>query len=857
MNTTLLLYFNDQWRRIDLYEDLPISLTIQELDITDFQTRKSAFSKVFTIPATSNNSNWFEHYYEVNGTDFNPLVKIPAVVQYRGTDIFNGVLRMNSVIINSVSSIDFEVYLMSDVGDFISEIKNLTLADLDYTDLVHDLTYDNVVTSWSATTNDTDGLFGGQIIYPLINDGLIYPGTGSTPDWNYRFDTATGFDNPSYPVPPTSFKPAIRIKSIIDRLFDKTSYKLKSEFFETDYFRSIYMSMFNNGQIGLGTQDSNDQVNQNIFKAFSTQQTIEYKGARSFPFRFSKRLPGSYDPLNNFYNTNNGTFQAPYQGTYYFNLRFNYQSHDILQISGNFNIVVKKGTDPTNLKNGFLVYQSPKYDLGIGFSGLKKGSPNLFFDVAMSPGEYIGIFIEEYNAYSAIGYSKPPGRYTISPYNDLGIDDDNIQYDLYNGPPLLTGNTVNVKSGVEDMNAADFLRNIATMFNLVFIQDENDKSILITPYNWYYNEEDRVERDWTQKLDLNSTYKIEPLSFDLSKEINFQYDVGSEEYLNKIFEDQNDYTYGRYRFVSDSNLLTGEKDYTLNFAATPTTSVLNAPNFIIPAVYREENSYKELPYSSKSHIFFWVGNRYAYKDIYKQIPGYWYMLSGGTAIQQTTYPCVSHLSTIDVQLPSLVSDLSFGSTFDFFGNFNDQPVQFTQYNLYDTWWRDYIENNYSNETRRLTGRFFLKPIDLYETQLTDKIYIKDSFYRVEKITDGNLIDNNLTEVSLIKEIGGYYKITPPAPFYPIAPNQAYPGIPLAVNFTGYTGTTSTPVCNGTASTEPLVLFGSLPLSNLDEIWYDTGGYYTPLPIGTYLRNISDTQLFLVIDKQGRILEQNC
>lgn len=859
MDTTLLLNISGVWERIDIYDDIDISVTYQELDVTNLSVRKTNYTKTFTVPATSNNSKLFEHYYEVNGLDFNPLTKIPAVVQYRGTDIFNGTLRMNSVTIGKNGAVDYEVYIIGDVGDFVSEIKNLTLRDLDYTDLLHELNYDNVFQSWYAKDNDVDGLFGGDIIYPLINDGLVYQGTGSTADWEYRFDTPTGFDNPLYPVPPTAFKPAIRLRSVIDRLFDKTNYTLQSEFFDTDYFKSIYMSMFNNGQIGLGTQTAEDQQNQNIFKAFSTPRNLLYEGNRTFAFPFSDLLPGGYDPLNNFYNTNFGTFQAPYQGTYYFNLRFNYQSHDLLQVAGNFNIVVMKGTDPSSLlTTGGIVYQSPHYELGIGFTGLKSGSPNLFFDVTMSPGEYIGIFIQEYNAYGAIGFSKPKGSYSILPYDDIGIVDNFIQYDLYNGPFLTGQNTVDVKSGIADFNSVEFLKDIIKLFNLVIVQNENDNTIDFIPYNWYFNESERNERDWTQKLDLNSNYLVEPLSFDLSKNINFQYTEATDEYLNKIWEDQNDYTFGRYRFVSSSNLLTGENDYEVNFAATPTTAVLNAPNFIIPAFYKEENSYKQLPYSSKAHIFFWVGNRYAYKDKNKQIEGEWYMLSGSTAVAQTTYPCVSHLSSLDVHIPDLVSDLSFGSTFDFFGNVNDQPVNFTKFNLYDTFWRNYVENNYSNETRRLTGKFFLKPTDVYYTKFTDKIFIKDSFYRLEKVTDASLIDNKLTQVSLIKERGGYYKVTPPAPFYFLEPNEPYPGVVSPTYFTGYTGSSITTVCDGTAPTRELLVFGSLPLTNLQEVWYDTGLMtFSPLPIGTYLRNTTDTTNYVVIDKQGRILEQDC
>jgi hypothetical protein len=56
MDTSLILYLNGQWKTVDLYEDLPISVVIQETDITDFQGRKSPYSKQFSVPGTNNNN---------------------------------------------------------------------------------------------------------------------------------------------------------------------------------------------------------------------------------------------------------------------------------------------------------------------------------------------------------------------------------------------------------------------------------------------------------------------------------------------------------------------------------------------------------------------------------------------------------------------------------------------------------------------------------------------------------------------------------------------------------------------------------------------------------------------------------
>ncbi len=116
------------------------------------------------------------HNVTANGIDFNPLTRIDCVVQYRGTDIFTGILRLSAVIENP-NYTDYEVYIMGNVGDFASEIRNLTLQDLNWTDLQHELTYTAITQSWECKNNDTDGLFGGKVLYPMINYGLPYNGT--------------------------------------------------------------------------------------------------------------------------------------------------------------------------------------------------------------------------------------------------------------------------------------------------------------------------------------------------------------------------------------------------------------------------------------------------------------------------------------------------------------------------------------------------------------------------------------------------------------------------------------------------------------------------------------------------------
>jgi hypothetical protein len=854
MDTSLILFLNGEWKLVDLYEDLPISVMIQETDITDFQGRKSPYSKQFSVPGTNNNNKVFDQYFEVNGIDFNPLVKISAVVQYRGTDIFTGTLRLQSVIIND-TFIEYEVYIIGEVGDFISEIKDKTLQDLNYTDLQHELTYDNIVLSWEAKNNEVDGLFGGAVIYPMVNQGLPYPSSSSaeTPDFSYSFSATSSFSSSGNPISVNYFKPAIRLSEVTKRIFQQTSYSVNSDFFETDYFKSIYMDTFQNGKLEVDVASA--VTNQNLFISYRENITFRYEGDRTLRIPFTKTLPGSFDPLNNFYETP-GSFRAPYLGDYSFNVRFNYKSLDNLQYRGSFRLVAKVGSSPTELVS--TVWTSPEYKVGVRFpDGFQNGSVNEFFTVNMVPGLFVGLFIEELDDYFAIGFSDKRGIYTFTPFNSGGVVDNFIRWDLYVSPTLSGTKTIDFKLGVPNLKCEEFLKALIIMFNLVVVQEKDSRTLKIIPYNEYYNEPDRVEKDWTQKLDLTSSYRIEPLSFDLSKELDYTYTKGSEEYLNKLFEDANEFNYGRFKYISSSNLLTSTQTYEIPFAALPTSGVTNAPNFIIPQTYRLLNN-QQVAYTAKPHIFFWTGNRYAYTDALKQQEGYWYMIDdSGIVRQQTTYPCVSHLSSLDIYDPNFVSDLNFASTFDYFGNSNIYPVQNTPYTLYNSFWIDYINNNYSNETRRFIGKFWLYPLDIYETSLTDKIYIKDSFYRIEKISEGNLIDPTLTEVSLIKERGGYYNITPPAPFYFVEPNAPYPVLTGFTSFTCFVNLDPFFVCNGTAAVTTLYKQNNLPIQNGSILYIFNGGNYIPLSQGTYVRDTTSSTTFVVINNIGQIIQSTC
>lgn len=179
--------------------------------------------------------------------------------------------------------------------------------------------------------------------------------------------------------------------------------------------------------------------------------------------------------------------------------------------------------------------------------------------------------------------------------------------------------------------------------------------------------------------------------------------------------------------------------------------------------------------------------------------------------------------------------------------------------VYNTFWKTFNENIYSPETKRFTGRFFFRPINIDQFSLTDKIFIKDSYYQIEKINEADLISDKLTEVSLIKERGGYYKVEPPAPVYTLSGNTAYPGFQPAFSTLSYTSTTQSEVCDSTAPQTILYSFGPGTFITGQKVYYDTGTQLKLVPIGTFVKDATapgfDT--FVVADNQGRLIQINC
>jgi hypothetical protein len=160
---------------------------------------------------------------------------------------------------------------------------------------------------------------------------------------------------------------------------------------------------------------------------------------------------------------------------------------------------------------------------------------------------------------------------------------------------------------------------------------------------------------------------------------------------------------------------------------------------------------------------------------------------------------------------------------------------------------------YSKEFRKIQAQIWLTPQEIADVKLTDKIYIKNASYRIERINDADLTVEKLTDVTLIRDIVEYYKQTSsdlPSPIYSLEPNAIAPQLTGYSEDYFYVSINYDEVCQSTASYVQLRWFG--PFNFTGTIVYDTN--FNVIPFGTFLRRQLTTPLCVVADYGGTIEE---
>lgn len=696
---------------IDLYETEPLKLNFSIEDITSTDA-KSTFSRVFRVPSTLKNNEFFAMAFLIEGIDYDVTVKVPAEIEVGGAFFRAGHIRLQNIYRNEEQGrIDYELLFLGETRDFSSLIGEKRLCDLDgnaagYT---HILNYANVVQSWNAfpqSTSGTAGLYSGDILYPLADHGNTYNGSGVAQESEIKTVGSSRFTQNSHPLEPERFKPMIRAKSIIDMIFAQTPYTYTSSFLTGTFFKKIYVSAWGNDASIEAQTNQTEQLMQ-----------VTFPGIYSWTGVTNMQIPcynEVYDPGNN-YSPNPFPLPAfaytcPLTGVYDFTA------------SGYINAVPDPFTGPAGglveiWVNGVVAASGPFASSGIS---------DVTLSTTLSAGDYVQMFTQ-WSANTNFGSYIEDATFTCT------------------GAPGLLDPTFLLDCEYKQI---DFLRDILKVFRCVMAPDkDNPNNFIIEPWISYVTTGETY--DWSEKVDRTKDFQIEPLFYTQTDEIQFLFSE-DEDWLNKYNQDAYKQVYGQLIFDSGNELLADTRDITVGFAPTPTIQVEGeAPTstWIIPQPHTHDSeggATVHLPIKPVTRLLFYNG--------LKATPATWYFNNGGVSTAWNQYPQVSYQEAPNPLVPPSSNGLNLNWD-KWFAYYGTQVPNFNQYagqSLFERYWSGYIGSLYNKYARRVTCHVILNSVDLQNFSFDDIIFIDGVYYIPEKIIDAPIGEKASVKVQLIK-----------------------------------------------------------------------------------------------------------
>ena len=261
-----------QYQVLDLFSSIPIKVTRSYADLTDISKKNSDTALNVILPGSKTNNAFFENFFDVDVQSFKFSAVNKALCQVLIDDepYFTGYLRLNKIKIEN-SSVEYDCSLFSTVGNLFGDIGNNQLIDLNFDDpeytFNHEFNTTNVINKWSFSNFGINGEKPFTYIYPVVHNGYLYSGntpnlSGGTLNSQTRLYTSSPIlagsyantaaalaagvrpfriNTPGQGILNNQLKPAISVWNLMHLLFKEYGYKIKSDFMNTPWMKTLYM----------------------------------------------------------------------------------------------------------------------------------------------------------------------------------------------------------------------------------------------------------------------------------------------------------------------------------------------------------------------------------------------------------------------------------------------------------------------------------------------------------------------------------------------------------------------------------------------------------------------------------------
>jgi len=703
----LRLYCNGS--EVDLYQDESVNLTLQFTDLQSINAATGSYSQTFRIPATQNNLDILGQVPSTTAVGVNLKTKIAAELVDNTLPIMRGFCQVKQIYLQKEKYADIELVFFGGAVDLKTAIGDGMLSDLDLSAAEHELNITNIQNSWGSTNPYP---FDGTIRYGLIDKGFNWSFPSNAP-WDAQDGMWQG-----------ELTPFIQVKELFDTIMDEAGFTYDSTFFDTTgggNFSAMYLPAYNGSQTLSGVEFLDNTVAAGI--------TANITGAHTLTkMLLYDTITGGKDPEDNFANAVGGgvghRYTAPYTGYYSVKVHTAYAQ----QGSGSPHIKIylyKNGSLLETLVDDQLFYNQEKF-LDHVFDGSGIGTGLSGPAILLESGDYLEVWYETSGSAARI--------YALSPATSTGGIGNiwTTSFEVFATSQALSGIDVDMALNMPKMKQIDFVLGLQKMFNLVFIPDKNiPNHLLIEPFSDYTAT--GTAKDWSDKVDYSKDVIIQPTTDLQKKEYKWTYKAGTD-FISDAVQKSLDRVYGEYEVTDPSNdFATGEHTVETTFGQYMTSLIPGSAFPIHRSLLSDGSGVKDpLPM-----IAYWHGLSEGF--------GLWYLRNDvGVEASSYYFPSFSNYSTSYADIGD--KDLNYGMEQSFI------PVDLPPWRtLYFTYWAQYVKELYSEEARIMKCTMRLSKGDLATFEFSDRIYIRDSYWRVLKLSyDANV--EGVCQVELIKEL---------------------------------------------------------------------------------------------------------
>jgi hypothetical protein len=549
--------------QLDIFNDEDILLSNNITGLFDVGQLPSDFTRQITLPGTKVNNAFFEHVYDisiVNPYLFATNIKVPAYFDFDSIYLSSGYIQLNKVNLKENKFIDsYEVTIYGSLSSFGRDINLSYLTDLSsLSKYNHTSSLDNISASWSGN------LFSGDIVYPLADYGSGYEFTAGQLD-------LFGMDDQDGALCVQNFKPAIRVKPVLDAIFTEAGYTYSSSFMNQAFISDVYMVCNNSlkypeysgvdletyGKIKVGAISGSGMTN--ITLASGSWTTLPWYNEFSDPQNFYQNGAYRVDKMTNLNGALNininvscsvnnmpGTLSA--NGTWQIRMLETGSStpYSTQAVSSfiNFFDQLQQSRGATGINT--------TYELASEFKFNSIPAGNYYFQLRQSP-------------------NNPPP--TVQPLVTLDPQSTTKSFiEIREVKQAADGRVMDIPSnmpyGTTGIKQIDFVTGLQKKFNLVIYPDKTTQNrFIIETFNDWYNK--GQIKDFNRFVNVDEKIEVIPANNLAVNKLNFG-DTLDQDYISQQFAKGANREYSKSYYVDTTNFYSqGEYNVKTTFASDP------------------------------------------------------------------------------------------------------------------------------------------------------------------------------------------------------------------------------------------------------------------------------------------------